>query len=706
MSFEQATTNTFILEELLKNYLHVSNQTKNDEDLTSISKIIPGVTNEQIAFTISKLKREPHHFHQGEIPRTSLTVVNDKITSDENVDMVHQYVMSILNGEKKASKNAIVKTESFNKQKEKKLTNFKQTISKPNYQNKVNDFEGNMVIHVCDEAKKLNQDFTCPRDLLVCEMKYFAEYLTHDQHRLEEVDISVHCDIHIFDWLMRYVKRSTNLIKESDIPCLEANNVISILISSDFLQMDSLVSECIEFCHQNLSVILSTPCNMNCINDKLCARIASKFTHNTLEEVKDKKDKFKSKLFCKKIEKMFEEGSENPDSRGNACFLFKCILCQRVMTKEQSIYLACANENLSVDAAGKLTYGHVIDKDWDVNTYIISLHEQLRKWSLVYWRLWSVINDLTCSRCQTSFQLIDFAHCRYHPEKPQFTPGCDVTVGVYPCCHHNRLRFDPTATNKGCKFKDHLVVCKDAKERQLLDDLMAHRSFVIIELDPADLSDGDLNIFSAEENFCCIEDTKAPPSDVNLSLLSAPNLSVNRSKTSLKSQKASRRSSNVDLEEDDSDDEVWQKSRSGNSRSISRHMTSPSKSSLDHSKTSLKKKIKPKIILDQTTYGQWPCKRAWDINRPTRFNQDIQREEDRRRMNSFSSFLRKQQNHGNKIGLEKNKLNLQKDFQGGVFIKLEAAFLNSLKGNHHLNDKVSHRNNQNSRDYRLKFRSR
>lgn len=42
-------------------------------------------------------------------------------------------------------------------------------------------------------------------------MKYFAEYLTLEPQRWEEVDISVHCDVQIFDWLMRYVKRDVNL---------------------------------------------------------------------------------------------------------------------------------------------------------------------------------------------------------------------------------------------------------------------------------------------------------------------------------------------------------------------------------------------------------------------------------------------------------------------------------------------------------------
>ena len=53
----------------------------------------------------------------------------------------------------------------------------------------------------------VKRDFTCPRDLLVREMKYFAEYLSLDAQRWEEVDISVHCDVQIFEWLMRYVHR-------------------------------------------------------------------------------------------------------------------------------------------------------------------------------------------------------------------------------------------------------------------------------------------------------------------------------------------------------------------------------------------------------------------------------------------------------------------------------------------------------------------
>lgn len=32
------------------------------------------------------------------------------------------------------------------------------------------------------------------------------------------------------------------------------------------------MTECIHFCHENMSAIVATPCNMNCINDKLVTR--------------------------------------------------------------------------------------------------------------------------------------------------------------------------------------------------------------------------------------------------------------------------------------------------------------------------------------------------------------------------------------------------------------------------------------------------
>lgn len=62
-----------------------------------------------------------------------------------------------------------------------------------------------IVIHVFDENRKINKDFSCEKDLLVNHMKYFEKYLT-EATSVDDIDISVHCDIKIFEWLMKYLK--------------------------------------------------------------------------------------------------------------------------------------------------------------------------------------------------------------------------------------------------------------------------------------------------------------------------------------------------------------------------------------------------------------------------------------------------------------------------------------------------------------------
>lgn len=88
-----------------------------------------------------------------------------------------------------------------------------------------------VVIHVCDETRGTKKDFTCPQGVLMEKMAYFRE-ITDGQH-LDDVDISVHCDIKIFDWLMCWVKHD-NFI---DKPSLDSASVVSILVSASFLKV-------------------------------------------------------------------------------------------------------------------------------------------------------------------------------------------------------------------------------------------------------------------------------------------------------------------------------------------------------------------------------------------------------------------------------------------------------------------------------------
>jgi len=129
-------------------------------------------------------------------------------------------------------------------------------------------------------------------------MKYFEKYLC-DNKNIEDIDISVHCDINIFDWLMRYIHKKD--------PKLEIKNAISILISSDSLQMAHLVEESSNFVAANIHEIISLPIDMNCLNSALVKRLAELINIHDLNVLKDKKDKLTSKIYMKKLEILFED---------------------------------------------------------------------------------------------------------------------------------------------------------------------------------------------------------------------------------------------------------------------------------------------------------------------------------------------------------------------------------------------------------------
>jgi hypothetical protein len=118
------------------------------------------------------------------------------------------------------------------------------------------------VIHVCDENRGINKDFTCRKDVLLSEMAYFRSYLNGSES-CDDIDISVHCDIQIFQWLIKYLN------EPAAPPSLDAGSVISILISSQFLKMDRLVRLCLDFVCRNLPEILRMPIDLNCLNQVL-----------------------------------------------------------------------------------------------------------------------------------------------------------------------------------------------------------------------------------------------------------------------------------------------------------------------------------------------------------------------------------------------------------------------------------------------------
>ncbi|XP_065538464.1 SANT and BTB domain regulator of class switch recombination isoform X1 [Lathamus discolor] len=543
----------------------------------------------------------------------------------------------------------------------------------------------NMVIHVCDEAKNLKEDFVCPRDLLISEMKYFAEYLSVDAQRWEEVDISVHCDVHIFDWLIRYVKRNTKDSEANEMPTLEPSNVISILISSEFLKMDSLVEKCIHYCHKNMNAIVATPCNMNCINANLVTHIADLFTHNEVEELKDKRDKFKSKLFCKKIERLFDPEYVNPDSRGNAATLYRCCLCKKLLTKETERRIPCVPGKINIDQHGNIVYVHIRDKTWEVHEYLIGLHEELKSWRDVYWRLWGTVNWLTCSRCNQSFLCTEFSHCQYHSQSVLY-PGVasalgSTGTGVYPCCNQKVLRFDPTTLPKGCKVRDHMVDIPSengdgdalpSQTTKILNDLLHHRDVIVVPFTKDENSDSGIGL-SDEKSIEC--DVLVEPNtpwgpktgEIN-AFLSLKNWTLQLKQQSLLSEEEEYTTGSEVTEDEVGDEEEICRKPAGRKEKLKKSYKHPKKVI---SSPSVQKKEKPSdksSSRDASPFIVSMQQNKWDASRSLRFNQDAQREDDQRRMSEITGHLIKM-----RLGdLDRVKSKDSKEYAGGIYSRLEA----------------------------------
>ena len=82
--------------------------------------------------------------------------------------------------------------------------------------------------------KRLRKTLNVNKDILLSEMKYFEKHLKMTDSA-DDIDISVHCDIKIFEWLMSYLNDMN--------PKLEVSTVIPILISADFLVMARLIED-------------------------------------------------------------------------------------------------------------------------------------------------------------------------------------------------------------------------------------------------------------------------------------------------------------------------------------------------------------------------------------------------------------------------------------------------------------------------------
>lgn len=126
-------------------------------------------------------------------------------------------------------------------------------------------------------------------------------------------------------------------------PKLDIKNAVTILIPAEFLKIDRLVKECLDFIGEHIEEISRVQVDMSCINTHIIREMAKKVSLDRLDILKERKDKIVSRLFMKKLELLLEKDKNH---------LYKCAYCNKLFTKDQRKVLSCRKGTTFVDSNG------------------------------------------------------------------------------------------------------------------------------------------------------------------------------------------------------------------------------------------------------------------------------------------------------------------------------------------------------------------
>jgi DNA-directed RNA polymerase subunit RPC12/RpoP len=253
--------------------------------------------------------------------------------------------------------------------------------------------------------------------ILIKHMKYFEKHLKSAEST-EDIDISVHCDVNIFEWLLNYIESderklaNDQSIKFYDVvekdgenfktvqvkrkrASFEIGNAISILISSEYLKMSKLVEECLMYFVENINDILRLPIDMSCIASPLQRKLAMSMTDLQMDRIEDKKDKLLGKLFMNKLHLLLEDESAH---------LYKCSYCTKLFTQQQQEKFGCPKAKIFIDYHGSVIAKHMLDRSFDSKKFITFLKNSLKyTWRQIYWKIYSHTIDFECKTCDKPF---------------------------------------------------------------------------------------------------------------------------------------------------------------------------------------------------------------------------------------------------------------------------------------------------------------
>ena len=289
-----------------------------------------------------------------------------------------------------------------------------------------------------DEGKNQQKTFSCDKRQMLSHMKYFDKFKS-ESNGLEDLDISVHCDIQVFESLMMYIKNPNATILDKD-------NIISILISAEYLQMQALVDECIRYFKEHITSILQLTVDMSCLSTYVLGKLSQFVDFTLLDDIKERRDKLISKLYTKRIEQIFEDETKS---------LKKCVYCNSLFNSNQKDSIICPKAEIFVDFHGSVIACHIADRNWDISKFVSFLRSKNLSWREIHWKIWAYTLTFKCAICDKYFTGAQISHCNYHPQKPKFVSGSNK--GVYPCCNAPAYRFYTEIKSGGCTTTNHIL---------------------------------------------------------------------------------------------------------------------------------------------------------------------------------------------------------------------------------------------------------
>lgn len=108
----------------------------------------------------------------------------------------------------------------------------------------------------------------------------------------------------LFDAIQMY--ENTVLRPTSDLT-LNLSNIITLLVAAEYLKMDKLKDECIEFIGMYFEEICKLKINMNFLKSYTLEKLSQYVDIEVLDVMRERKDKFISKLFDKKLEFLLKD---------------------------------------------------------------------------------------------------------------------------------------------------------------------------------------------------------------------------------------------------------------------------------------------------------------------------------------------------------------------------------------------------------------